>query len=196
VVESTTVFRIEFDANTFRSLRYDGDITNVILDLVRLDGERRGQHWVSRPVTMERSTGERPTIWRLGVEGSFLVDTDTAAALESHLSAAGELLPLTWKANGESLLLLNVTRVVDCLEAKASVLGPIQWLLEFRADRLPDGGLFKIPDSPVVHLFCVERPGQADSFRNRVERLGFKGLDFAVVWSGAEGAVPFSLFRI
>lgn len=99
-------------------------------------------------------------------------------------------LELVCKDRSNRLLLLNITQDVDCLDLEGSTLGPMNWKLSFVVEhRLPESGLFKIPQAGAVHVLSLERDDEPDSFRTRVERLELVGLEFEPMWSSADGLV-------
>jgi hypothetical protein len=106
----------------------------------------------------------------------------TADQLADLLTPSGELVPVVLEATGERLVAVKVRRVVDCLDEQASVLGPLALTLAFDADRVPTGGLFKVPQLQETETFVAEASGK-HSLRSRVADLGLSGITFERVWA-------------
>jgi hypothetical protein len=193
-VSPASVFRITFDGNQYQQLGYD--LPEPAIDLYRFDGTPRLDTWTSQPVYVHHPRLRRPDIWHLAGAAGLVFEARTIPELEPYISAAGELLELTDTDHAESLLFLNITQDVECLDVEASTLGPVRWRLSFVERRMPESGLFKIPQADAVHVFVLEREGEPDSFRRRVERLELVGLEFEPVWSSSDGPREFSLMRI
>ena len=73
----------------------------------------------------------------------------------------------------------------------ATDIDPIEPTFVFSEDRLPERGIFKVPEFASTDTFCVERDSGSDSFRERVSRLGLKGVGFSQVWSSDAGSTPY-----
>jgi hypothetical protein len=190
----TSVSRVTFDGNQYQQLGYD--LADPTLDLYRFNGTSRLETWTPQPVYVHHPRLRRPDIWHLAGAAALVFEDSTVPELEPYVSAAGELLELIYRDHSDRLLLLNITQDVDCLDVAASSLGPVNWRLSFLEHRMPESGLFKIPQADAVHVLCLEHEDEADSFRKRVASLELTGLDFEPVWSSSDGPREFSLMRV
>lgn len=100
--------------------------------------------------------------------------------LEPLLKGDGELLPLS--CNEGNYVAFNVTRVVDALNAEQSDLvrfsdGKIMDIRRyvFDRDKLTNGDLFKIPQTPQGKVFVT------DKFKEAVQEAGLTGYVFEPV---------------
>jgi hypothetical protein len=88
---------------------------------------------------------------------------------------------------------INVLRVINCIPNEAATTDPLDLPPAFVNHRLPETGLFRIPQLPTTHLFSVERADEPDSFRRRFVDLGLTGIEFVRVWSSETGAEDLGL---
>jgi hypothetical protein len=193
-----TVHRITTDVDRYQTLCWDLAEVELHFGLTYFDAVPRADSWDVPPVMIRRDGRRQPDIWRFGAPAVLAFDGATLERLAPFVSSVGELLPLIGQ-NDQRFTLLNITPAVDCVDVARSILGPIEFCLVFREDRLPDWGLFKTLGSPApqAHIFCVERDTEppSHSFRETVETLGLEGIEFEPVWSSTSGPVPFSLMR-
>jgi hypothetical protein len=152
----------------------------------RFDGIPRGSAWTPMPVYVPEPKLEEPEVWHLGVS-LFVMSRQTVDILEPFVAHSAELLPLTTSDGRADLVAVNVVRTFDCLSPNAVKREPLGVVPEFLAHRLPETGLFKIPQLSMTLVFCVERDDDDDSFRRRAEDLGLTGVGFVRVWSSETG---------
>jgi hypothetical protein len=101
---------------------------------------------------------ERPDIWHLeGSAGTMVFPASVAQALEPHLSESGDLLPLSFEGSDEPFYALDITRIVDCLDAEKSTIGVLSLRLSFHSPQLPEPGLFKVPELATSDLFSSSK---------------------------------------
>jgi hypothetical protein len=193
-MKPVTVSLVDWDVNRYQQWAYVVD--EPTLDLFTFDATPRESSWVPQDVTVTDVSLERPHLWRLGGAETLVLESHTIELLEPFISEAGELLPLTDVDTGARLFLLNVLRLVDCLDEDASRINDLVLTLSFDRDRLPPTGLFKIPQARTTHLLHVEHPRSRDSLHDRVERLGLTGISFDPVWTSEEGALPVNVLAV
>ena len=95
---------------------------------------------------------------------------------------------LNAKNKSEKLYVLNVTKVIDCLDKETSVLklfpssGRIMRVEKyaFYRDFLKDTFIFKIPEEVHTHPYVTEE------FKTIIEQNGIKGFKFVPVWEMKE----------
>ena len=120
--------------------------------------------------------------------GAFVTDSTATEALRDLLEMAGELLPIRCK--NEDYTLLNVTECMDCLDHDRT-----EWEMGrrtgqkiriirhvFKANRLPESSIFKIPEQLATLYVAEGRFDPEDEFKSRVEKTQLKGLLFEQVW--------------
>jgi RHS repeat-associated protein len=190
-VVSSTVFRIAFDASDYQTLTYD--LKDPPIDLWHFDGRSRVASWSPQPVYIERPRLQRPDFWHLFGAAVIVMGPPTIEALEPFITAAGELLPLVVSGTNEELLALNVLEDIDCVDPAAYRLDDLILDPHFLEHRLPESGIFKIPQTDTVDIYYVERDYDTDSFRKRILDYGLRGIDFLRVWSSSEGPEPVNL---
>jgi hypothetical protein len=188
---SSTVFRIAFDASDYQTLTYD--LKDPPIDLWHFDGRSRVASWSPQPVYIERPRLQRPDFWHLFGAAVIVMGPPTIEALEPFITAAGELLPLVVSGTNEELLALNVLEDIDCVDPAAYRLDDLILDPHFLEHRLPESGIFKIPQTDTVDIYYVERDYDTDSFRKRILDYGLRGIDFLRVWSSSEGPEPVNL---
>lgn len=142
-----------------------------------------------------------PDFWWLGPgTGAYAVGEKAMATgeLELILIRAGQLLPLPYK--NETLTIFNILECVDCVneektEFKPNVSSPLQKSSErpfFVADDLPESSLFKIPYNPTkIYTWELEGDNPEEEFKACVEMNNLKGLKFELIWTEADGIIPY-----
>lgn len=98
----------------------------------------------------------------------------------------GSVQVLNARSQSEKLYVLNVTKVIDCLDKENSRLklfpssGRIMDIEEYvlYQDRLKDAFIFKIPEEVRTHPFVT------DEFKKIIEQNDIKGFKFVPVWEG------------
>jgi hypothetical protein len=91
--------------------------------------------------------------------------------------------------------MLNVTVVRDAVEPGAYSMNDLSLYPRFLEHRLPDSGLFLLPQDS-VKIFSVDRDDDDETLLGRIEELGLTGMSFVHVWSTTGGAEPLNLFDI
>jgi hypothetical protein len=188
---SLTVYRLDFDIERYRHLGFDCD--DPPLHLYALE-PRAGAEWPVPRVCAGGTATEDPDVWELAGAFAPVMRRATADQLGDLLTPSDELVPVVFEATRERLLAVKVRRVVDCLDEQASVLGPLALTLVFDADRVPTGGLFKVPQLQQTETFVAEGP-EEPSFRSRIAHLRLSGITFERVWAHLTGAEPVNLVR-
>jgi hypothetical protein len=183
----TTVYEIGFDVERFQALLVDLPEEQTSVETWTFDGTPKAGSWTPLPVYSDRPRLERPDVWHLVGAAVLAMDAETIGSLEPFVRRAGELLELTRSDTRDLLYALNILEDIDCLDPTAWDLDKLFLCPRFLEHRLPETGLFKIPQSDTVDIFSVERTDDDDSFRRRIDRLGLKGLTFRLVWSASAG---------
>lgn len=178
-----TVYMIEPDWGNIQSVLADD---NKDLKQYDFDGNPVADKWNPPPVYSPHPTLPAGEFWGYCVRsGVFALTMDAATSLNSLLNGACELLPFTVE-DGPELLLCHVTNVVDCLDSEESSHKPgiADWITKyvFNAGKLR-GSLFKIPETGLTEVYCLECTNNKEGFKSTVERLGLKGLIFRKLWS-------------
>lgn len=150
-----------------------------------LAGVEKGEGYRTPPMHLIRKDGrkslaESDSPW-LG--GHALIFRERASeALRSILEPCGELLPVDCR--DASLLIYNVTRVIDALDESSSELvrfssGRVMGITRyaFRPELIAGVDAFKIPNLRVSRTFLSARFVQA------WKDNGLRGLDFQQVWA-------------
>jgi hypothetical protein len=192
-VSEATVHRIGFDVVAYQALVFD--LPNPTREDFRFAGQSKLVSWVPRRVYVDGPRRERPDIWHLFGAAVLVMSESIVALLEPFVTGAGELLPLVVSGTDEELLALNVLEVHDLIDPAAYSLDTLELYPHFLAHRLPESGLFKLPQTDTVDIFHLERVEDDDSFRARVERHALKGIEFQRVWSSKTGPEAMNLFR-
>lgn len=189
---NAVVTRIRFDVDRYQYFLYD--LPGPPLELLLFDGTPRSMSWLPQPIYIEQPRLEPPDIWHLGGAAVLVMDDSVIEQLEPFISVAGELLPLYISGSGERFNALNILRDIDCLEPGTFALDDLELYPTFLEHRLPETGLFKIPQLDTTEIFHVERADDDASFRSLVQERAFRGIEFDVVWSSRDGAASLNLF--
>src|SRR4029077_9984253 len=99
-------------------------------------------------------------------------------------------LPLRLSGSNETFLALNILRDIDCLNPDAYRINDLEVYTDFIAHRLPESGLFKIPQVDHLQIFYLERDDDEETLREAIERHGFSGLSFRPGWAGGGPHTP------
>lgn len=178
----STIQLVEFDVRRFPVLVYA--VPEPSLEMYMFDGRPRTE-WVELPVEVEGRTTAYPDIWRLSGAAGLVMGASATQALEPWLSHVAELLPLVF--GGVRLWFVNILRVVDCLDYDSSMIAVGTQSLCFVEDRLPESGLFKVPDLSTSHIFTCDVGG--GGFAEQCRAQGLEGLVFSDVWTSHEGPI-------
>ncbi len=171
----------------FQSLDFeDHEAGREWLKKFKFDGSPLKRRW-KPPVLCNRTPKrKKPDLWAFPCRGTPIAFEPQAAELLSDvLKRAGELLPFTLE--GRELVVLNVTRVVDCLDAKKSdIPKDLPWVVRdfvFKPKKVTEP-LFKILQQAEGTTKVAE--GVADpseEFKAIVDASGLKGIRFRQLWS-------------
>lgn len=188
---SATVYRVEFETNTYQAFLYD--LPEPDLGLWLFDGTPRQATWAPQPVYSDNPRLRVPGVWSLIGAAVLVMFDDAIASLASFVPGSGELLPLHVVETNSTTYALNILNVVDCLDKGASDFGdPSTRQLSFIEHRLPEDGLFKVPEYDTVDMFVVERSGGV-SFRSALDEHDLTGIVLRPVWSSESGTIPLDL---
>jgi hypothetical protein len=191
---SAEVFRIRWDVRRFQAYLYD--IPGPLADELRcFAGTPKAERWTPQPVYSDHPRLERPDIWHLIGVATMVMDAGVVQQVEPWLIEAGELLPLVVSGTGETVYALNILQDVDCIDPVAFSLDEMRLQPVFLEHRLPESGLFKLPQVDTVDMFYVERDDEQETFRARIEERGLTGLDFQRVWSSEDGPARMNMMR-
>lgn len=194
-MDVSVVYRVTWDVERFQVLLYDVPEESMEPDLWMFDGTPRARSWTPLPVYADAPRLERPDIWCLAGAAVIVVPQSVGQELDSHLWATGELLALESRDFDEPLLLLNITRDVDCVDRGASTFDDaLTMSLSFHPDRLPESGLFKVPECDTTEVLYLERDSDGDPLRRRLAESGLRGPQFEPIWSSETGATKVDFF--
>lgn len=187
---TVTVFKVGYDVDRFRALLIQGgdDEFDRWADLIRFRGFPRRNEWVSPPVYSDPPELPMPDVWHLVGSDGIGFSGGAVQYLGEILTNAGELLQLL--IDGAVLQLLNVTRVVACIDEPQTSWRPdgSPRLLAFDATKLPTASLFRIPQR-LDDVYCRTGLGRTD-FLDRLQRHELRGLRLTKVWDNQAGAIP------
>jgi hypothetical protein len=105
---------------------------------------------------------------------TIVASAEVTHELASFLVPVGELLPLRMSGTNEELLALNILRDVDCINPSAYNLEALELYTDFLEHRLPESGLFKIPQVDEIEIFYLERDDAPSSRRGVTEGGGLR----------------------
>jgi hypothetical protein len=194
-VAESRVYLIEWDLERFQAYVYDLPDDELSLEHHMLfDGRSVLERWEPLPIYSDQTHLDRPDIWYHTATSLPVMSHAVVDALEPFVSEAGELLPLVESGTSETVYMLNILKVTDAIEAGAYSRENRSFCPKFIDHRLPEGGFFFLPQS-FSKLFCVERYGDEDTLRRRVENLGLQGMEFALVWSTSSGPTAENLIK-
>jgi hypothetical protein len=91
--------------------------------------------------------------------------------------------------------MLNVLVVRNAIEPNAYSLDDLWLYPRFIEHRLPDTGLFLLPQLS-GSIFYVERDDDVDTLIHRREDHDLRGMSFVSVWTTSGGAAPLNLFEV
>jgi hypothetical protein len=180
------VYKLRLDSNNYqRFLPEDEGIRKT--ERLTMDCTRKLPGWISPSVYVPNPRLKRGAFLHL-CSGAFVTDKNATEKLRDLLEMAGELLPIDYQ--NERYSLLNVTECMDCLNHECT-----EWVLgkstgakidikryAFKADRMPESSIFKIPNR-LASIYVTEgRYDPEDEFKARVEQINLNGLLFEEVW--------------
>jgi hypothetical protein len=175
------VYKLRLDSNNYqRFLPEDEGIWKT--KRLTMDCTRKLPAWIPPAVYVPNPSLKKGHFLHL-CSGAFV-----AGMLRDLLEMAGELLPIVYKTEPYSLL--NVTECLDCLDHERT-----EWVLGkstgakidikryvFKAERMPESSVFKIPHRPAEIYVAEGRFDPEDEFKSKVEENNFSGLLFEEVW--------------
>jgi hypothetical protein len=183
------VYKLRLDSNNYqRFLPEDEGIWKT--RRLTMDCTRKLPAWIPPAVYVPNPSLKKGHFFHL-CSGAFVADKDATEMLRDLLEMGGELLPIAYKTEPYSLL--NVTECMDCLDHERT-----EWVLGkstaakidikryvFRAERMPESSIFKIPHR-LADIYVAEgRFDPEDEFKSKVEKNNFGGLLFEEVWYDA-----------
>lgn len=183
------IHRVRPDVNAYGWLAPAPGETAAGDELI-FDGQPRAMGW--RPLHARGQPGGKPPADFLKLGHGALVLSPRAVEVTRHvLERCGELLPV--HRAGEQYRLLNVTRVVDCLDHQATEwkylggrrLYPLRFAFHLAA--LPAVPVFKVEELARERLFSLDGRFARDlELKALVEDHGLTGLVFEEVWAAGE----------
>lgn len=189
-----TVSRVVFDVTNYQSFLYDLPESELRVDDFLFNGTSKLASWLPKPIYSDRPRLAKPDIWHLFGAAVMVMFEPTIESLQPFVAQAGELLPLKITDTGETAFALNVLDDIDCLDKKESQLDdPTRRFLSFAEHRLPEEGLFKVPEYDTVDIYVVEWGDDDRSFRRAIETNALQGISLTPIWSTKTGVIPFDL---
>ena len=79
------------------------------------DGTPKEDWWEPPPLYSDMPRLEAPDLWHLVGPAAFVITEKTAGLLGKFLHPVGELLPVRVAGATEPFVVLNILRVIDCL---------------------------------------------------------------------------------
>lgn len=163
---------------------YPVDKAKWTLDYIRsFDGSSKAKEWTQPCAAMEDPERKLPPTDFPGFYClPFLVFSERATTLLRPLiEHDAEFLPID--ASGQAFYFINVTSVLDCVDAEKSTCrrfkstGRIMKYLSlaFRADVIKGHHLFRLPHGPKYYYVT-------DEFKELVEHSGLTGFSFRLIW--------------
>jgi hypothetical protein len=195
-VTETQVYLVSWDVERFQAYLYDlPDDETSLHEHMLFDGRSKLEWWKPLPVYSDQPQLERPDIWYHTATNLPVMSEEVIDQLEPFITRAGELLPLIVSGTGEKVYMLNVLVVRDAVEPGAYSLDELWLYPRFIEHRLPDSGLFLLPQLSGT-IFYVERDDDEETLLGPIEDLGLRGMSFVPVWSSTSGPAPLNLFEV
>jgi hypothetical protein len=176
----TRIYRVIGDVDRFQAFLLDE--ADPPVEAWLFDGTPRARSWQPPAVYVDQLRLEVPDIWTLVGAAVLIFDERIEELLGPELYRVGELLPIFYQ--GQRLRLLNILLDINCLDPTRR-----DWEVEpepyvFIEHRLPESGLFKVPETDTAEILCVERDDDVEpSFRHLVARYELSGLQFQLLSS-------------
>jgi hypothetical protein len=195
-MQMSRVYRVVGDVEHYQAFLLD--LPRGSPDALRhllFDGTSRGSSWTPPPIYVDDPKLKEPDIWTLVGSAVLIVDSAVKMKLDLSVEFACESLPI--KYHDRDLELLNITSAINCLDRGASHLESDDDYSDdddeqyvFIEHRLPEPGLFKVPETATAEVFCVQySDAPSEGFKSAVEARGFTGLAFQLVWDIESGPV-------
>jgi hypothetical protein len=195
IMGDATVFRVRpDDLDRYQAFLYD--LPEVTPGIRHFDGTAKEEWWEPVPLYSDAPRLEAPDIWHLVGSAAFVMSSIVAESLGSFLHPVGELLPVRVVGARESFEVLNILRDVNCLNPEADRIDDLEIYSDFLEHRLPESGLFKVPQLDTVDVFYLERSDDGDTFRDSLDRHGYSGLRFEPVWTSDGSIRPLNLIGL
>jgi hypothetical protein len=191
-MSESLVYRIRWeDLEHYQALLYDLPETPQALQW--FDGTSKGDWWDAPPVYSDMPRLKAPDLWHLVGVATIVMSLEVVEELAAFLHPVGELLPLRMSGTGEGLLALNILRDVDCLNLERYRDAELEVWTDFVPHRLPESGLFKVPQVDRVEIFYLERSDDGETLRARISENDYHGIIFEPVWSSDGDVEPINL---
>jgi len=193
-----TIFKVEFQTNTYQFLCFDGDDESVFArgGAYSFDGDAKAV-WEYPPVRIYNPRLKRGDFMSFcSGSGALVARYPAADEVWTELELAGQILPVEF--DGEKAVLLNITEVANCLDHENC-----EWVygrdgvtrircqkFAFRTDLVPESSLFKIPETVAGTFYAHTGYGDPeDTFIHQYEALGLTGLRFVEIFREDESRV-------
>jgi hypothetical protein len=182
------IYQLGLDTTKYQYL-FQKDRGLLTLGLT-LAGETRRYVWPAK-LELEVTKPKKPRgIFYQWISGELILTRQAQEdkVLVSLLEVDGEFLPVI--VDGELMLLHNITRFADCVDAMRSKRGPtidgVQDIIRFPcfyADKVPLGVHFRIREYPRPRYIATDLnlPAEKD-FYQWYHQQGYKGLKFRLLW--------------
>jgi hypothetical protein len=194
-VADATVFQIRpDDLERYQALLYD--LPDIPAGLRIFDGTSKEDWWEPPPVYSDMPRLEAPDLWHLVGPAAFVMTAATAELLGEFLHPAGELLPVRVAGTDEPFVVLNILRDIDCLNPDGYRIDDLEVYSDFIEHRLPESGLFKVPQLDDVFIFCLERSDDERTLRETLDHHGLTGLRFEPIWASDGSITPTNLIGL
>jgi hypothetical protein len=192
-MSEATVYRVRWaDLDRFQSFLVDRP-DPPLETWLQFAGVRLADSWTPLPIYSDQPRLQRPSFWHLVGAAVIVVEHEVVDLVGQFLYPAGELLPLRETGTDKEFLALNILRDTDCLDPSADRIDELTVVPDFIPHRLPESGLFKVPQLDTTHIFYLERSDDHGSLIKTIERYELTGLRFEPVWTSAEGPQPTNL---
>lgn len=114
----------------------------------------------------------------------FIVTKNAQVVLKKYFDQAGETIP--FKQDDNLIYYINILQCIDCLdETKSRLTGPsYQRRQVFIKDKLPQPGLFKVPQMLSILISVDEQFPAYQDFLDTVRTNNLSGLIFTELWRG------------
>lgn len=181
------LYDVKVDVNNF--LRFLPSEEAVwVTDALQFDGRPKGSSWrcpdlyIYNPL---KKAGDFSAI----ASGAFICNDKALSSLRYFFEASSEILSI--KHQGQSLYVINIIDVVNCLNDEKTV-----WVYgdqtkakirikkhEFFSNRFSESTIFKIPETAKTQILTVENmKDEIDEFKARYRINQLSGLKFTELW--------------
>ena len=171
------IWELIADVNNFENLQRIGDFDLEMLQ--SFDGRSKTSDW--QPLLFKGMYGNRQWGDIVDYHGHMpIVTRKVIEATQDLLDNNVEILPVL--CEGHELFLLNVTKVIECIDytkAKYKIISErIKFFSKyaFQLDKINNNHIFKLKELPLSSPFV------SDEFRQRIIDNGLKGFKFELLW--------------